>query len=73
TYWYIMMPLTIIGKDEAIQFLLLLKYLETLPSHPNDADYCKTAKQCLLAGLVSITPDGNYLISAKGWALLDEK
>lgn len=60
-------------KDEVIRFLQLVMYYEVLPLNAETTDYSTIGKYCLRAGFVNATPDGNYIISAKGWDLLKDK
>jgi hypothetical protein len=59
-------------KDEVIQFLQLVMYYEVLPLNAIETD-STIGKYCLRTGFVNATPDGNYIISSKGWNLLNGK
>lgn len=60
-------------KNEVISFLQLVMYYEVLPLNAGKTDYSAIGKYCLRTGFVNATPDGNYIISAKGWDLLNGK
>ena len=60
-------------RDEVIRFLQLLMYYEVLPLSAEEADYNEIGKYCLRTKFVNATPDGNYIISAKGLDLLNGK
>jgi len=60
-------------KDEVISFLQLLIYYEVLPLNAEETDYNEIGKYCLRTKFVNATPDGNYIISIKGWDLLNGK
>jgi len=61
-------------KEEVIRFLQLLMYYEVLPLKAEvETDYSTIGKYCLRTGFVNATPDGNYIIAAKGWDLLTGK
>jgi hypothetical protein len=60
-------------KDEVIRFLQLVMYYEVLPLNAEETDYNTIGKYCLRTGFVNATPDGNYIISAKGLDLLTGK
>ena len=59
-------------KDEVIRFLQLVMYYEVLPLNAGETD-STIGKYCLRTGFVNATPDGNYIISIKGWDLLNGK
>ena len=59
-------------KDEVIRFLQLVMYYEVLPLNAEETDRT-IGKYCLRTGFVTATPDGNYVISAKGLDLLHGK
>ena len=60
-------------KDEVIRFLQLLMYDEVLPLNAEETEYNEVGKYCLRTKFVNATPDGNYIISAKGLDLLNGK
>lgn len=59
-------------KDEVIRFLQLVMYYEALPLNAKETDNT-IGKYCLRTGFVNVTPDGNYIVSTKGWDLLSGK
>lgn len=59
-------------RDNVIRFLQLIMYYEVLPLNTEEAD-STIGKYCLRTGFVNSTPDGNYIISDKGWDLLHGK
>ena len=58
-------------RKEVTRFLQLLMYYEVLPLNANEADYKEIGKYCLRKKFVNATPDGNYVISEKGFGLLN--
>jgi hypothetical protein len=62
----------IMRRDEVIRFLQLVMYYEVLPLNAEEAD-STIGKYCLRTGFVNATPDGNYIVSGKGWDLLHDK
>ncbi len=59
-------------KDEVIRFLQLMMYYEVLPLNAEETD-STIGEYCLRTGFVNATPDGNYIISTKGWDLMQGK
>lgn len=59
-------------RDEVIRFLQLVIYYEALPLNAEEAD-STIGKYCLRTGFVNATPDGNYIVSNRGWDLLHGK
>lgn len=57
-------------KDDVMRFLQLLMYYEVLPLNAEETNYNEIGKYCLRRKFVNATPDGNYIISAKGLDLL---
>ena len=61
------------GKEDILQFLQLVNYLEVLPATDCNGELKEIVKFCEKNKLLILTPDNNYIISDKGWALLNIK
>ena len=60
-------------KEEVFQFLQMVNYIEVLPITDCGTDLKEIVKFCKANGLLSSTPDNNYIISGKGWDLLNKR